>query len=97
MGQLVSSTCRFWILYTTMALSFVLKHFEHLLGRMYILAHGPSLSAKHAKLYLQYAFKIKSLPKHPTHDIVFDNKYLKFFDVRHNAIHTFHGNMRQVL
>ena len=29
-----------------------------------------------------------SLPKHPTHDAVFD-KYIKLFDARPNAIHTF--------
>ena len=39
--------------------------------------------------YLQYASKIKSLPNHPAHNAVFDNKYMKLFDARPNAIRTF--------
>ena len=34
---------------------------------LYVDAHEPSLGAKPAKLFLQYATKIKPLPKHPTH------------------------------
>ena len=41
---------------------------------MYVDAHKP---------------KIKSLSKHPTHDAVFDNKYMKLCDARLNAIRTF--------
>ena len=41
---------------------------------LYVDAHEPCLGARRAKLYLQYASNIKSLPKHPTHDTVFDNK-----------------------
>ena len=47
------------------------------------------LGARRAKLSLQYASKIKSLPKHPAHNTVFDNKYMKLFDARPNAIRTF--------
>ena len=43
---------------------------------LYVDAHEPYLGARCAKLSLQYASKIKSLPKHPTHDTVFDNKYM---------------------
>ena len=39
-----------------------------------------------AKLSLQYATKIKSLPKHPAHNAVFDNKYMKLFDARPSEI-----------
>ena len=49
---------------------------------LYVDAHEPCLSARHAKLSLQYASKIKSLPKHPTHDRVFDNKYMELFGLR---------------
>ena len=33
--------------------------------------------------------KMKSLPKHSTHNAVFDNKYMKLFDARPKAIRTF--------
>ena len=42
-------------------------------------AHEPSLGARRAKLFLQYASKIKSWSKHPAHDVVFNNKYMKLF------------------
>ena len=45
--------------------------------------------------YLQYATKIKSLPKHPAHNAVFDNKYMKLFDARPNAIRTFGLRIKQ--
>ena len=47
------------------------------------------LGARCVTLSLQYASKIKSLTKHPAHDGVFDNKYMKLFDIRLNAIRTF--------
>ena len=56
---------------------------------LYVDAHEPCLGARRAKLSLQYASKIKSLPKHPAHNAVFDNKYMKLFDARPNAIRTF--------
>ena len=37
---------------------------------LYIDAHKPSLGARQARLSLQYATKIKSLPKHPAHNEV---------------------------
>ena len=43
---------------------------------LYVDAHEPCWCTRHAKLSLQYASKIKSLPKHPIHDAVFDNKYM---------------------
>ena len=46
---------------------------------------------------LQYASKIKSLPKHPAHNAVFDNKYMKLFEVRPNAIRTFGHRIKQFL
>ena len=55
---------------------------------LYVEAHEPSLGARRAKLSLQYATKIKFLPKHPTYDVVFDNKYVKLFDARPNVIRT---------
>ena len=64
---------------------------------VYVDAHEPCLGARRAKLYLQYASKIKSLHKHPTHDAVFDNKYMKLFDARPNAIHTFGLRIKQFL
>ena len=64
---------------------------------LYVDAHEPCLGARCAKLSPQYASKIKSLPKHPTHDAVFDNKYMKLFDARPNAIHTFGLCIKQFL
>ena len=87
MGQLVSLTCRlaYWILYTTSVLSFVLEHLELRCTRTNNLG---------AKLSLQYASKMKSLPKHPTHDAMFDNK---LFDAKPNAIHTFELRSKHIL
>ena len=62
---------------------------------LYVDAHEPCLGARRAKLYLQYASKIKSLPKHPAHNAVFDNKYMKLFDARPNAIRTFGLRIKQ--
>ena len=56
---------------------------------LYVDAHEPCLGDRRAKLSLQYASKIKSLPKHPAHNAVFDNKYIMLFDARPNAIRTF--------
>ena len=64
---------------------------------VYVDAHGPCLGARRAKLSLQYASKIMSLPKHTTHDAVFDNKYMKLFDERQNAIRTFGFRIKQFL
>ena len=55
---------------------------------LYVDAHEPSLGARRAKLSLQYATKIESLPHHPAHNAVFDNTYMKLFDVRPSAIRT---------
>ena len=55
---------------------------------LYVDAHEPSLGGRHAKLSLHYASKIKSLPKHPAHDVVFDSKYMKLFGARPNTIRT---------
>ena len=62
---------------------------------LYVDAHEPCLGARHAKVYLQYASNIKSLPKHPTHDTVFDNKYMKLFDSKPNANCTFGLHIKQ--
>ena len=55
------------------------------------------LGARRAKLSLQYASKTKSLPKHTAHNAVFDNKYMKLFDARPNAIRTFGLRIKQFL
>ena len=68
-----------------------------LVESLYIDAHEPCLGARRAKLSVQYASKIKSLPKHPTHDAVFDNKYMKLFDSSPNAICTFGLRIKQFL
>ena len=73
--------------------AFRTSHIESL----YVDAHEPCLGARRAKLSLQYASKIKSLPKHPTYDVVFDNKYMKLFDARPNAIRTFGLRIKQFL
>ena len=62
---------------------------------MYVDAHELCLGARRAKLALQYASKIKSLPKHPAHNAVFDNKDMKLFDARPNAIRTFGLRIKQ--
>ena len=56
---------------------------------LYVDAHEPSLGARRAWLSLQYPTKITSLPNHPAHNTVFDNKYMKLFDARPSAIRTF--------
>ena len=43
---------------------------------LYVDAHEPGLGG--AKLSLPCVSKIKSLPKHPTHDAVFDNKHMGY-------------------
>ena len=69
MGQLVSHTCRCLILYTT-SLRLCLKAYRtSLVESLYVDAHEPCLGARRAKLHLQYASKIKSLSKHPTHEV----------------------------
>ena len=64
---------------------------------LYVDAHELCLGARHAKLSLQYAFKIKSLPKHPAHNAVFDNKHIKLFDARPSALRTFGLHIKQFL
>ena len=64
---------------------------------LYVDAHEPCLGVRRAKLSLLYASKIKSLPKHPAHNAVFDNKYMKLFDARPNAIRTFGLRIKQFL
>ena len=49
------------------------------------------LGPRCAKTSLQYASKIKS------QDAVFDNKYMKLFDARPNAIRTFGLRIKQFL
>ena len=61
-------------LYIARVLGFVLE-------RLYVDAHEPSLGSRRAKS--------SHCPKHPTHDTVFDNKYMKLFDARPNSICTF--------
>ena len=60
-------------------------------------AYKPILYDGHTMPSLQYASKIKSLPKHSTHDAVFDNKYMKLFDASPNAIRTFGQRIKQFL
>ena len=64
---------------------------------LYVDAHEPSLGARRAKLYLQYATRIKSLPNHPAHNAVFDNTYMKLFDARPSAIPIFGLRIKQFL
>ena len=64
---------------------------------LYVDAHEPCLGPRRAKLSLQYASKIKSLPKCPAHNAEFDNKYMKLFDARPNAIRTFRLRIKQFL
>ena len=64
---------------------------------LYINAHKPCLGARRAKLSLQYASKIKLLPKHPAHKAMFDNKYMKLFDARPSVICTFGLRIKQFL
>ena len=59
--------------------------FRTFVESLYVDEHEPNLGARCAKLSLHYASKIKSLPKHA----VFDNKYMKLFNERPNAICTF--------
>ena len=60
---------------------------------LYVDTHEPCLGARRAKLSLQYASNIKSLPNHTTHDVAFDNKYMNLFD----AVHTFGLRIKHIL
>ena len=53
---------------------------------LYVDVHKPFLGARRAKLSLQTASKVKSLPKHPAQNVLFDNKCMKLFNVRPSAI-----------
>ena len=64
---------------------------------LYVDVYEPSLGARRARLSLQYATKIELLPKHPAHNAVFDNKYMKLFDARPSAIRTFGLRIKQFL
>ena len=64
---------------------------------LHVDAHEPCLGARRAKLSLQYASKIKSMPNDPAHNAVFDNKYMKLFDTRPSAIRTFGLRIKQFL
>ena len=64
---------------------------------LYVDAHEPCLGARRTKLSLQYASKIKSLPKHPAHNAVFDNKYTRLLYAKLNAIRTFYLRIKQFL
>ena len=64
---------------------------------LYVDANEPCFGARRATLSLHYASKITSLPKHPTHDAVFDYKYMKLFDARPNVIRTFGLRIKQFL
>ena len=59
---------------------------------LYVDANESSLGARRATLTLQYASKIKSVPKHPTHD-----KYVKLFDTLLNDIRTFGLRIKKFL
>ena len=81
MGQLESLTYRCWIPYTTRDFRLCLGAFRtsHV-ESLYFDVNEPSLGARRAKLSLQYATNIKSLPNHPAHNAVFNNTYMKLFD-----------------
>ena len=63
---------------------------------LYVNAHEPSLGARHTKLSFQYASGLKSMPTHPAHELLFEARYVKFFDARPNAIRTFDLRIRQL-
>ena len=53
---------------------------------VYVDVHELCLMARRAKLSLQYASKIKLLPKEPAQKAVLDNKYMKLFVARPSAL-----------
>ena len=69
--------------------------FRTYVDSLYVDAHKTSLDAGLAKLSLQYASKIKSLHKHHTNDVVFNNKSMKLFDAKPNAIYTYGLHIKQ--
>ena len=80
--------------YTTgPSLRFCLKAFRSSVDSLHVDAHEPNLGARCAKRSLHNASKIKSLPKHSTHD----NKYMKLSYARPNAIGTFGIRIKQFL
>ena len=53
---------------------------------LYVEANEPSLYLRREKLALQFISKIKSNPKNPVHDIVFNAKYSHLYDRKPTAI-----------
>ena len=64
---------------------------------LYVDAHEPNLGARHTKISLQYATKIKSLSNHPAHNAVFDNTHINLIDDRPSVIRTFGLRIKQFL
>ena len=79
-GSARSSHLQMLNLVHNQGLKLCLGAFRTSVESLYVDAHEPSLGDRRAKLSLQYASKINSLPKHSAYDAVFGNKYMKLFD-----------------
>ena len=56
---------------------------------LYVKANEESLYRRRDRLSMQYALKLKSMPKHPVHNTIFQPKYSTKFADKPSAIPTF--------
>lgn len=56
---------------------------------LYVEANEPSLYLRREKLALQFVLKMKSNPKNPVHDSVFNPKYENVYDRKPTAVKPF--------
>ena len=75
-----------WIRSTTRAYESRWVPSVHLLLRVYIEAHEPSLTTRRLKLSLNYVLKFKSLPENPAYSCVFEPENTKLFEAAESKV-----------
>ena len=64
---------------------------------LYVEANEESLYRRRERLSIQYALKLKSMPKHPAHKSIFQPKYSTKFADKPSAIPTFGIRINKLL
>ena len=64
---------------------------------LYVEANEESLYRRRERLSIQYALKLKSMPKHPAHKSIFQPKYSTKFADKPSAIPTFGIGINKLL
>ena len=67
-----------------------------LVESLHVDIHEISLGDRPTNISLQYTFGLKSMAIQAAYGLVFEDRYVKLFDVRANAIRTFGLCIRQV-